>query len=79
MPLETEEGDGEKRKEPQKRRRRRKKGHSSEAGPVFLANEESHYRDGEGEEEEHLSDLDNDIEEYILTEKEVRSTVHKAN
>ena len=72
--METEEEDGEKTKVPQKRRRKRRR--SSVAGPVFLANEESHHRDGEGEgeeEEAHLSDLDNEVEEYILTEKEVSS------
>lgn len=73
--METEEEDGEKTKGPKKGRRKRAR--SSVVGPVILANEESHHRDGEGEEEAHLSDLDNEVEEYILTEKEVSSTPHK--
>lgn len=67
--MEADEEEENTIKWPQKRTRKRKA--CDYVGPVYLANEESKGAETEEEEEAHLSDLDGDVEEYILTEKEV--------
>ena len=77
--MEEESGDGgDNRKKkgktrPRKRSTTRKKGACVPVGEVVLANGVSRHQEGEeGEGEGNWSDLDGEIDEYILNEEEVR-------